>query len=209
MPYETARLLIYQSYQQWISTEVFSFSWFVMVGMLFIVYGIWLKLIDKSRIHSILLLGCLSAVGFFIADMLFIAYLGVAEYQIRIFPWNPPILIVSITIAPIMLMLVYQYTSSWRSYTLWSGIAMAVLSFGLMPLYSLLGIYKLVKWNYVYQFIMMFTDGVIARGLLMLVIHIEQLQLVNHISPRPTGMLQPAAAKPLDHEQKDKTNNND
>lgn len=210
MPYETARLLTYQSYKQWLSTELFSFSWFVMIGILAIVYGIWLKVIDKNRIQSILLLGSLSTVGFFIADMVLIAYLGVAEYKIRIFPWNPPIFIVSITIAPILLMLVYQYTSSWRGYTLWIGIAMAVLAFGLMPIYSLLGIYRLVKWNYFYQFIMMFTDGVIARGLLLLVISIEQRHpAANRVSSRFTGILQPSATKPLDSDKKDTTDNND
>jgi len=208
MLYETARLLIYQSYQQWISTEFFSFGWFVIIGVLVIVYGIWLKIVDKSRIQSILLLGSLSAIGFIIADMVLISYLGVADYKIRIFPWQPPIFIVSITIAPILLMLIYQYTSSWSGYTLWTGIAMAVLAFGLLPIYSFLGIYQLVKWNYFYQFLLMFTDGVIARVLILWLISLEQGHPVSSRSSAMFG-LQPVATKTLDTKKKDSTENNE
>jgi hypothetical protein len=208
MLYETGRQLIYQSYQHWISTEFLSFGWFVIIGVLAIVYGIWLKVVDPSRIQNILLLGSLSAIGFIMADMVFISYLGVVEYKIRIFPWEPPIFIVSITIAPILLMFVYQYTSSWSGYTLWAGIAMAVLAFGLLPIYSFIGIYQLVKWNYFYQFILMFTGGVITRVLIQWLINLEQGHPASSRSYAKLR-LQPVATKPLDSNEKNSTDNNE
>jgi hypothetical protein len=174
MPYETARLLAYQSYQQWITHELFSFGWFLEVAIIFIVYAIWLKSVDKSRIQSLLLAGSLSAVGFTIADMVLMGYFGVAEYKIRIFPFEPALFIVSITITPTLYMLVLQYTSSWKAYLLWTSIVSAFLAFGLLPIYSLLGILQLYHWNYFYQFILMLTNGAIARVLLLWFIRMEQ-----------------------------------
>jgi len=209
MPYEAARLLAYQSYQQWISIEFLSFNYFVIMGMVAITYTIWLKLVDTSRLIKILLLGSLCAVGFLIADIILIAYFGVAEYKIAPLPVEPPIFIVSVTKAPILYMLVYQYTSSWKSYALWASIGTAVLSFGLFPLYSLLGIFRLHHWNYFYQFLLMFTGGIIARGLLLWIISIEQSSSESsQVSSMFLG-LQPVATKPLDNDKEDIINNDD
>jgi len=79
MPYETARLLTYQSYQQWISTELFSFGWFAIIGVLAIVYTVWIKLVDTSKLRDLLLLGSLASLGFVMADMALVSYLGVTE----------------------------------------------------------------------------------------------------------------------------------
>jgi|GEM_PF-941170 len=209
MAYETARLLTYQSYQQWISTELFSFGWFFMIGVIAAVYAIWLKVVDKSRIQSILLLGSLSAVGLIIADMVLMGYFGVAEYKISLFPVEPPIFIVSITEAPILYMLALQYTSSWKAYLLWAGIGTAVLAFGILPLYSLLGIFQLHHWNYLYHFLLMFTDGVIARALLLWLINMEQGQPVSSRASSMFSGLQPVAAKPLDKDKEDTIDNDD
>ena len=210
MPYETARLLAYQSYQQWISTEIFSSGWFIIVGLLVIVYTVWIKLVDTSRLRDLLLLGSLSAVGFAIADMILSGYFGVVEYKIRPFPLEPPIFIVSITKGPILYMLVQQYTSSWKSYALWTSIGTAVLTFALLPAYSLLGIFQLHKWNYFYQFLLMFTDAMIARALLLWVISLEQGQssVHGHVSSTSSG-LQPAATKPLNNDKEDTIDNDD
>jgi hypothetical protein len=174
MPYETARLLAYQSYQKWITHELFSFGWFLEIVIIFIVYAIWLKTVDKSRIQSLLLLGSLSAVGFTIADMVLMGYFGVAEYKIRLFPFEPALFIVSITIMPTLYMLVLQHTSSWKAYLLWTSIVTAFVAFGILPIYSLLGVLQLYHWNYFYQFMLMFTNGTIARVLLLWLIRLEQ-----------------------------------
>lgn len=205
MPYETARLLAYQSYQQWISTELFSFNWFVIMGMLAIFYTVWIKLVDTSRLSKILLLGSLSAVGFLIADIILMGYFGVAQYKVSPLPVEPPIFIVSVTKAPILYMLVYQYTSSWKSYALWASIGTAVLSFGLFPLYSLLGIFQLHHWNYFYQFLLMFTGGMIARALLLWVISLEQGHPAFSRVSSPFPGLQPVATKPLKEHRDDGT----
>jgi len=172
--YETSRKLAEQSYNHWISNELFSFGWFFTIGVIAIVYIVWLSLVDKSNLCHLLLLGSLAAICFFVADMVFMGFFGVAEYKIRPFPLMPPIFIISITKAPIAIMLIHQYTSSWKGYILWTSIIMAFLAFLLFPLYSIIGIYRLHNWNYFYQFLLLLFGGLMSRVAFLWFIGIEQ-----------------------------------
>lgn len=203
--YESSRLLASQSYQQWVSTELFSFGWFFTLGILAIIYVIWLKLVDTDRLSQLLLLGSLSAIGFVIGELVLIELFGVTEYKIRPIPFIPPLFIVSITKAPVLFMLAQQYSTSWKIYAWWAAAGSAVLSFGLFPLYSLIGIFQLHNWNYFYQFIYLFTNGLFARGLLLLVLSLEQGYSFRNGLNQVFGGLQPAAAKPLAMEKSEKT----
>lgn len=46
--YETSRLLISQSYQHWISQELFSTGWFIIISFLIVVYAVWFNLVEKA-----------------------------------------------------------------------------------------------------------------------------------------------------------------
>lgn len=174
MTYELARKLAQLSYQNWVSHELFSFGWFVLIIVNVIFYITWLKLLDKSRLSHLLLIGSLSAVGFLIGDIILFGFLGVAEYKVAITPIQPPLFILSITIVPIIIMLVQQYTSSWRGYLLWNSIGMAFLTFVLLPIYSLIGIFQFHSWNYFYYFLYIITSTLIVRGVFLWIIGIEQ-----------------------------------
>lgn len=90
MPYETSRLLAYQSYQHWLSSELFTFGWYVSVGVVLVTYAIWFKLVDKRMIKDLLLLGSLCAVAFATVDSTLVGYLGLWTFNIKLFPFNPP-----------------------------------------------------------------------------------------------------------------------
>ena len=128
-------------------------------------------------------------------------YFGVAEYKIRLFPFEPALFIVSITIEPTLYMLVLQYTSSWKTYFLWTSVVSAFLAFGLLPIYSLLGILQLNHWNYVYQFILMLTNGTIARALLLWLIFIEQSTPASSRRYQVFPGLMPVYTKYLDNDK--------
>lgn len=203
MLYENARLLTYQSYQQWLIHELFSVGWFFEITIISIIFAIWLKLLDKSRIQSILLLGVLSAIGFAMSDMLLIDYLGVIEYKIRLLPIDSALFMGSITTAPILYMLVLQYTSSWKTYLLWAGIGTTIVALGLLPIYSLLGILKFYRWNYFYQLILMLMNGAIVRVLLLWFIRVEQSTPVSIRRYQVFPGLLPVFTKHLTNEEKD------
>jgi len=172
--YELARKLADQSYQKWISDELFSSNWFLLIFVNAIFYIIWLKSLDKNRTDHILLIGSLSAVNFLIGDIVLFGFFGLAEYKVNITPFEPAIFIVSVTLAPIIIMLVEQYMSSWKGYLLWLSIGMAFLAFVLLPIYSLVGILQFHNWNYLYHFLYMLTSGLIIRVVFLWIIGTKQ-----------------------------------
>jgi hypothetical protein len=175
MPYETARLLADQSYQHWISQEFLSYQWFIMAGVLAVTYTVWFKLVDTKRITQILLLGSLITVAGSVANLYLSGFWGFWQYKISLTPSEPTVFAVSYTIIPIFHMLVFQYTSSWKSYLIWASIATGFLAFILLPVYSALGIFQLHKgWNYIYHFAMMLTKGIVARWIVLWLASLEQ-----------------------------------
>jgi hypothetical protein len=201
MLYEAARQLAYLSYQHWITAELFSTGWFIIVGVLVIAYAVWLKLVDKRRLGDILLLGSLIAVGFTVGDTFLIGNWGVSNYNVSLLPGRPPLFVLSLTVGPIIFMLIQQYTTSWKEYLTWAAIGSATVAFGLMPFYVWIGILQLYKWNYIYHFFYMFTAGTIGRGILLLIINIEQSQSASLHADQAPSVLQPAAGKPLNQGQ--------
>jgi len=205
--YESTRLMAYQSYQHWVSAEVFSVGWFFMVGVLFITYVVWLKLVDKSRIKDLILLGALLAVGFSLVGIILEGNYGFWEYQIRLVPLKPEVFNASYTIGPILFMTVAQYTTSWKSYLMWGSIGAAVITFGLVPIYGMLGIIKFHNnYSNFYNFIYYMTGAIIGRAIYLWLVSIEQNQSASSsLVDRSFPGLQSAAAKPLDEDDnKDK-----
>jgi hypothetical protein len=172
--YDAERALAQQSYQHWLSNELFSLGWFVIVGVLFVFYITWWILVDKKRISQLLLIGSFAAVWYVVMDMIFGGLLGVAEYKIRLFPIMPAIFIVSVTLAPVMIMLIQQYTSSWKGYLLWCCLGTAVMSFALLPLYTLIGIFALHGINYFHIFLILFSGVLTSRFGYMCVMGIQR-----------------------------------
>lgn len=203
--YEVGRMLAKLSYHHWITKELFSVQWFIILGVILSIYAVWLKYLDKSRVKDLLLFGSLSSVGFLIADIILGSYFGFTSHKVDLFPFKPSIFIVSITITPVLFMLVYQYCSSWRNYTIWLVICTAVLSYGLAPLYIKLGILEYHKgWNHSISFLRTFADGMIARAMLMALTSLEQKNSVSHRTNHNFYRLHPATAKPLDAEPEKK-----
>lgn len=174
MLYDAERALAQQSYEHWISSELFSVGWFVIVGVLAAFYITWWILADKKRMSQLLLIGSFAAVWYVVTDMIFCGLLGVAEYKIRLFPFITPIFIVSVTISPIVIMLIQQYTSSWKGYLLWSCLSMAVLAFILLPIYTWLGIFVLHGVNYLLCFFILYSGVLTSRFGYMCVMWVQR-----------------------------------
>jgi hypothetical protein len=182
--YEVSRLLASLSYQDWITKEVFSLKWFLMVGVLVIIYSVWLKLLDKTRLKDLMLYGSLLAVEFMLSDVIMGSFLGLYSYKVNIIPLKPPVFIASITILPILFMMVMQYTASWWKFILWASIAAAAYSFLLVPLYTQLGILYFYKgYNHIYSFLRSIAGAIIGRTIFLWFEGIQQ----RHLAARPVS----------------------
>ena len=105
--YEKSRELAQLSIQNWASKEVFSFGWYLMVGVLVVAYAVWLKLADRRRGTELLLIGSLEAIAkLLISGVLLSNILGLYDYKIRLVPVPANVFATSITLSPILIMLV-------------------------------------------------------------------------------------------------------
>lgn len=163
--YEKARELAELSIQDWISNEVFSFGWFLMVAIMIVAYAAWLKLVDRKRGTGILLIGSLEAVAkLIIVAILLDNILGLYDYKIRILPVPANVFATSVTLSPILIMLVTQYTSSWKGFLLWAAIGNAFLNFVIFPIYTAIGVLDFHKgWNVFYHFLVLYTIAICVR----------------------------------------------
>ncbi|HEX3031017.1 MAG TPA: hypothetical protein VHS59_02060 [Bacillota bacterium] len=192
--YETARTLASQSYQHWISKEFLTYQWWFGAVLLFVSYAVWLLLVDKRRITQILLFGSLVTALAGALEIILASFFGFWEYKIAILPIEPPLFIITYTVAPIWKMLVLQYTSSWKGYHIWLGIVVGVLAFGILPIYSALGMFQMYKgWTYFHHFGMMFTNAAVCRAIVVWLIGLEQRQEQDRFEhTRSSLVLQPA-----------------
>ena len=169
------------SIQHWVSDEFLSFGWFLMLVILIVVYAIWFKLLDKRRATQLLLIGSLAAVFYHLSIMFFIDILGYVEYTIRFTPLADSPFISSTTLTPIILMLAQQYSSSWKSYLLWSSIGIAFLCFGIFQLYILVGILRLHDWNTFYHFLVLFGISIVVRLVFLWITGTEKRYISNQL----------------------------
>lgn len=199
----TKNMLWNQLYTSWITTEIFSFTWWFTVLFLFASYFIWWKLLDKSRLIELLLFGSLLAVMSAVVDTI-ADNLLLWQYLVRIFPFTPAFFPFHLTLAPILLMIVYQYSDTWSKYFIGTVFAGIIYCFIIAPLFVAIGEVRLLNWNHGYTFITFITRAMIARWIVILCKQIQctyegQSKSLHRFTP----IFQPTA-KPIANKKDDK-----
>ncbi len=160
--YEKSRELAQLSLQQWLSKEVFSLGWFIILGLIIVFYVVWLILLDRKRASKLLLIGSLAAVGCTINYLVLGDTLGLIEYKIRLLPFYSPVFFSSITLSPIIMMLAEQYSSSWPGYMVRCAVGFTVLNI-IFYIFTLIGILAFYHWNVFYHFLVLFGISLLVR----------------------------------------------
>ncbi len=137
----------------WLRNGVFHWRWWLLIILLLIFLLVWWKLTEKSRLHDT----CLYALLMLIIAMGINEYgaeLVLWDYPVDIIPIFPPLSSVNLISLPLVYSLVYQFFKGRKNFIIWVLIMTAAICFVLEPVLSLLGIYQLLKWNYLYNFVM-------------------------------------------------------
>jgi hypothetical protein len=157
-------------------------------------------IIDKRRLSHLLLFGSFVAVGRIVMDII-----GTNtvfwSYDIRELPFFPSPFIHDFTISPLSLMVVYQYSPTWKKFLTWSTVVIGIISFGFFPLLDMLGFLKLYNWNYFYSFILMILMAALSRTVMLGILKMEQRYQCGHTSESSMALTCQPAMKPLDHDK--------
>lgn len=179
------------SFKHWLSEELFSPSWFIIVISMVMIYIVLVVLIDKSRLREIILFGSLLAVAFGYIDVV-ATNIGLWEYKTYFLPFTPSLFPFTYTMHPIIHLLIYQYTYSWRSFAIWNTLATGFFAFIAHPFYVWSQILWLGKWNYFYSFILGLIITTFVRAVVIWLANIEQKHVKEASRTSLMPKLQPA-----------------
>lgn len=193
------------SYSDYLNQALFSYQWWGIVALLIIFYILWWKLVDKTRLIEILLFGSFVTVMSTLFDLWGISAarwqynIGLLPFQLAPFPFD-------YSVVPILLMISYQYSSSWLTYIINSSLSSAFISFVVGPLFRYFGIMSYFDWNFIYFFLANIAMAAMARIVILLILQtVESSRTENTTANGYNSIAQPAT-KPLPNKNK---NNND
>lgn len=164
-------------------------------------YFLWWKLLDKTKLVELLLFGSLIAVVSAFIDLI-AENLVLCQYTVKILPFSPAFFPFHLTIAPLVLMLVYQYSDSWNRFLRYSVIAGGIYAFAIIPLFVLVGEVRLIHWNYFNNFITFLARAIICRWILLQCMQIQTSHQGQSASPHFRPIYQPTS-KPVPPSQED------
>ncbi len=177
--------------------------WWFIAGTIAATYALWWKLADKRRIIEILLYGSFIAVARVIFDNWGILS-GRWTYVTDLVPLGYSLFLNDLTIIPLFLMLVYQYSPDWQSFILRLAVVQGAISFLFWPLLSALGILKLHAWQLYYSFIFMVITAVIMRAIMLVGLRIQQEARLRQPRSSPSMLVAEPAMKPLESGEEEK-----
>jgi hypothetical protein len=157
--------------KDWLQNDVFHFRWWLLIILIAVLFLVWHRMLDKSRMREICLFAVLSAVIF----------MGVNEYGEELTLWDyptdlipifPPLSSINLLSFPLLYSLVYQHFHQKKSYIYAVVITSAIFCFIAEPLLSWGGFYHLDHWSYFFSFPLYIA---VAMGVRVMVIKINDI----------------------------------
>ncbi|WP_088104875.1 CBO0543 family protein [Halalkalibacter urbisdiaboli] len=150
--------------QGWLMYEVFTWSWWVLLAFLIIPWIIWGKLVDKTRMLEVLLLGTIVVIITLFLDALG-NEIGFWGYPTQLIPLTPEAIEFDMSIIPVGFMLIFQYYRTWASYAIALLVMSAIFAFIGEPLTHLIEAVLYLKWTYFYSFVYYIILGIVTKAI--------------------------------------------
>jgi hypothetical protein len=157
-------------------SELFSPAWLGIIAFILLSYYICFRLLDKRRLTQLLLYGSLMTVSMTVIDI-FGTQFGFWTFLTRVMPIVPSVLFFDYTIIPLYYMLVYQYSSTWRSFAAWNAVLAGIISFIFFPLLTALKLFKLYNWRYIYFFPLIYILAFICIGVVWGIVSVQNKKM--------------------------------
>ena len=189
--------------EKWLSEQFLSPVWIGLFLFVLFTYILFFYLADKKRIVELLLFGSLVAVAFSIYDSVG-ELIGLWATFFRMVPLQQNFFMSDLTIVPLYAMLIYQYSTSWKTFfattVVWAGLVAFVFYYIIL---NRLNVFMyLTPFGPYIDFVFLILIGLIARGILVVLLHMEIEQ--GNLAPK-ASLARLIAAPAL----KPSNNNND
>ncbi len=139
-----------QLYQLWLSEMVFTWRWWLGVGLTIIPWLLWFKFRKKESSDRLLYVGYFVILISSWLDLIGII-LGWWFYKSKVIPVIPAFIPWDITLMPVSVMFLIQYKPNISPY-IKGTIFGFTTAFIAEPFFQLIGLYETKQWEFVYSF---------------------------------------------------------
>lgn len=150
------------SLQYFFDFVLFSWVWWLTIGLIIVPILIWWIYVDKSRLLEISVYGSLIAFTAVFLDSIGSA-LVLWEYPVNAIPIVPLLFPVDFVVLPVLKMTIYQKYNKWSSFTVASLVIASFGAFIAEPVAVWIGQYKLIHWQYIYSFPIYFIISMLTK----------------------------------------------
>lgn len=127
-----------------------SYQWWLLLFLAIVPWIIWLALVNKQRLRSIVLTGFSAAMLTTTFDEIGVSLaLWAYPYQLVYFTsWLIP---VNFSVVPISFMIFYQYCRTWKSYIIILILFSLFAALIAEPIFDRMHIAVVIRWKYIYS----------------------------------------------------------
>ena len=140
------------SYNHWVHHDLWSFNWWILLIATFLPWVVWFRLVNRDRIFEVFSYAMGFGVTASILDVFGVDYEWWG-YPDKLVAMMPPLFPADIAVLPVLYSLVYQYSSTWKKYMLYSGLVSALISYIIEPICKKMGIYENQHFTHTMSFI--------------------------------------------------------
>ncbi len=160
------------SVDHWRQYELFTWGWWLFIGLSFIPWLIWWKFIHKNRLLEILFYGLLVSAIAVVLDIMG-TQMHLWAYPIRVIPFTPKLFPFDLTIMPVGYMVIYQYYTRWKRFLKATFVLAVLYAYVSEPILVWMDLYILYKWRFTYSFPLYIIIAIICKWLIHKLMHVQ------------------------------------
>jgi hypothetical protein len=164
--YEQVQKLNEQAYRMetnyWLNDDLFSIHWWILVIINFTFLFLFIIFIDRQRVSIIMNAFLLSFIIVGLANELG-NYFGWFSYPHQFISALKTANAVDFLAVPVIMALVYQTITKWKTFLIALTILHAILAFAVLPMFVYFDFYKLHNWNTFFSFLTLFLISCLVK----------------------------------------------
>ncbi|MCD1260596.1 hypothetical protein B5M42_017475 [Paenibacillus athensensis] len=154
-------------WNQWKTDALFTWQWWLLVGLTVVPLILWWNFVDKKRAYEIAFYGCMINISALLLDD-FGTNLSWWGYPLKLLPILPPLVTADSVLVPIALMVVYQlFSTGWKKFLLANLIMGVFLAYVAEPVFIWIGYYDLYTWKAGYSLLYYVSASTLARFIII------------------------------------------
>ncbi len=160
---------------KWLHNDVFSWRWWIILIVTIVPLIIWLRIVDKRRLASIIMFGLIIIVLIVILDI--VGYeMALWSYPVELLIMVP-LLEIDLGLLPIIYLLVFQYAMDWKKFIIANIVVAAAFSFILEPILLWAGFYEVHEWKSIYSLPIYVVLPILAKWGTDTILNIQRFNL--------------------------------